>query len=465
MNRTKYLVQNTAIFALFNFGTRMINFFLIPLYTNLLTTEQYGITDLVFTICSFAAPVLMLNIGESVMRFPLDKGADRNKIMSVGILVIFISIAAGLLVYVAAGFYTPVSGYKGYIYWYTVTYAICEIMLSYLRGKELLMAFSLGNIIRTLAIAGLNILFLVGLSMKVEGYLLAYVLANVITVFFCFVAGNILDVIRHFMFDQTLFVNMIKYSVPLIPTSFMWWIITSSDRIMITAMVGVSASGIYAISSKIPSLISVISTTFNQAFSYSAIHEEESLDRVEFNNRIFDYLFAVVTVCGLSVLLIIKLFMRYYVSEAYYIAWTYSVPLVVGTCFMVFGTFFSVSYTVNKDSIGFLKSGIVGAITNLTFNLIFIRAYGAFGAAVATLISYIIVFLFRFYDTKKYLPLKVFTKEHVASIFMLILGGMSVYMGTFINLIICGCFIMTCLAVYRKNWISIIKLVLRKNRS
>ena len=462
MNRAKYLAKNTAAFALFNFGTRIINFFLVPLYTNLLTTEQYGITDLVFTICFFVTPILMLNIGESVMRFPLDKGAERNKIMSVGILVMLMSMVTGLLVYVAAGFYTPVSEYKSYIYWYAVTYAICEIMLSYLRGKELLIAFSLGNIIRTFAIAGLNILFLIGFSMKVEGYLLAYVLANVVSAIFCFVAGNILDVIKHFSLDKTLLVNMIKYSVPLIPTSLMWWIINSSDLIMITSMVGISASGIYAVSSKIPSLISVISTTFNQAFSYSAIHEEESQDRIEFNNRIFDYLFAVVTICGLGVLLIIKTFMRFYVSEAYYIAWTYSVPLVVGTCFMVFGSFFSVSYTVNKDSIGFLKSGIAGAVTNLTFNLILIHIIGAFGAAIATLMTYIIVFLFRFYDTRKYLPLKVFTKKHIVSIFMLILGGISVYMGTMVNITLCGCFVVICFIIYRENWISVAELVLKK---
>lgn len=463
MNRAKYLAKNTAAFALFNFGTRIINFFLVPLYTNLLTTEQYGVTDLIFTICSFITPILMFNIGESIMRFPLDKGADRNKIMSVGILVMFVSITMGFFIYVAADFYTPVSEYKSYIYWYTVTYAICEIMLCYLRGKELLIAFSLGNIIKTLTIAGFNILFLVGLSMKVEGYLLAYVLANIVTSIFCFVVGNILDVIRHFSLDKALLLHMIKYSVPLIPNSLMWWIVNSSDRIMITALVDISASGIYAVSSKIPSLISVISTTFNQAFSYSAIHEEESQDRIEFNNRIFDYLFAVVTICGLGVLLIIKYFMRYYVSEAYYIAWTYSVPLVVGTCFMVFSTFFSVSYTVNKDSFGFLKSGIVGAVTNLIFNFVFIHICGAFGAAMATLASYITVFLFRFYDTKKYLPLKVFTGKHIVSIFMLTLGGISVYMGTLVNITICGCFIVYCFIIYRENWTLIAKLARRKS--
>ena len=76
--------------------------------------------------------------------------------------------------------------------------------------------------------------------------------------------------------------------------------------------------------------------------------------------------------------------------------------------------------------------------------------------------TYIIVFLFRFYDTRKYLPLKVFTKKHIVSIFMLILGGISVYMGTMVNITLCGCFVVICFIIYRENWISVAELVLKK---
>ena len=79
-NRTGYLMKNTALFALGNLGTKIISFFLIPLYTKVLTTEQYGIVDLVVTISTIVVPILSLNIAEAVMRFNLDKDADKDKI-------------------------------------------------------------------------------------------------------------------------------------------------------------------------------------------------------------------------------------------------------------------------------------------------------------------------------------------------------------------------------------------------
>lgn len=465
MNRTRYLLKNTAIFAIGNLGSKLINFFLIPLYTKVLSTEQYGITDLIFTVCSFAIPIIILNINEAIMRFALDDGADRNKIMSIGIATIMGSTIFALLLYVVASLYVPISQYSSYVYLYAVTYGMCEINICYLRGKEKLMAFSICNIIRTLSIALFNILFLVIWKKGIPGYLLAYIAANVTTAVFAFITGNIWDVIRHFSFDKKLFRRMVTYSIPLIPTSFMWWIINSSDRLMITAMVNVSVSGIFAVSSKIPSLISFISTIFNQAFSYSAIHEDKSEDKVAFNNSVFDYLVTLVTVFGLIVLMAIKAFMKVYVSDEFYTAWVYTPPLIVGTCFLVLGTFFSVSYTVNKDSIGFLKSGALGAAANVILNLCLIPIMGAWGAAFATFVSYFIVFLFRYIDIKKYMCLEVFTTRHVTGFIMLIIAGALVYTNIYVHVLGCSVMLASAIIMYKKNLkILAHKIILKRKR-
>ena len=74
-NRSKYLLKNAAVFAMGSIGTKMIAFFLVPLYTNLLSTSEYGVVDLVTTISTVLAPMLILNINEAVMRFSLDEHA------------------------------------------------------------------------------------------------------------------------------------------------------------------------------------------------------------------------------------------------------------------------------------------------------------------------------------------------------------------------------------------------------
>lgn len=101
--RNKYLFKNTAIFVIGNFATKLISFFLVPLYTNALTTEQYGAADLVTTVCTVLGPVLILNISEGVMRFALDKDADHAKIMSVGLVTLALAIVVGLAVIPVTG--------------------------------------------------------------------------------------------------------------------------------------------------------------------------------------------------------------------------------------------------------------------------------------------------------------------------------------------------------------------------
>ena len=98
-NRNRYLMKNTIIFTLGNFGSKLISFFLIPLYTNVLTTTEYGVVDLVVTVGTVAVPVLTLNISESVMRFALDKDADKQKITQIGTGVLLIGMLVGLLVF------------------------------------------------------------------------------------------------------------------------------------------------------------------------------------------------------------------------------------------------------------------------------------------------------------------------------------------------------------------------------
>ena len=426
--RNKYLLKNTVIFSIGNFGTKIISFFLDPLYTNILTTREYGTVDLIYTIGMVLVPLLTLNIGESIMRFALDKDADCDKIMSTGITILIFGAIIGLLILPIANLFESVSNYSIYIYLYTLTLAFSQIFLCYLRGKEFLLKYSIGNIIQSLTIAIFNIIFLIGMKKGIEGYLMAYILANVCTGLYGFWAGKVNLVIKKYSIDIELSKNMIKYSVVLIPNSFMWWIMNSSDRMMVSAMISVTANGVYAVAYKIPTLLSTITTIFNQAWSYSAIREDESEDKEEYNNRVYDNLVTIVIVVATGLLMIMKPFLSVYVGKEYYAAWHYVPYLIVGFVFMTLGSFIATSYTVHKDSMGFLISGTVGAIINLILNFILIPMMGVSGAAFATCISYFGVFAYRIKDTQKYIKLRVFKRKQICGYALLILSAMTCYL-------------------------------------
>ena len=276
-SRTKYLFKNTAIFTIGNFATKVISFFLIPLYTNVLTTSEYGTVDLVVTISTIAVPIITLNIMEAVMRFNLDKDVDKDKITKIGIVILFFGILFGLILIPLCGLWNQISSLSVLVYFYVICSASSQVFLCDLRGKELLIQYSIGNVLNTLLIAGFNILFLLVFKSGIAGYLLAYTIANAIVAVYALLIGKGYRAITACL-DKQKMTEMLKYSIVLIPNSFMWWVMNSSDHVMVTSMIGVAANGIYAISYKLPTLISTFTGIFNQAWSYSAIREEGAED-------------------------------------------------------------------------------------------------------------------------------------------------------------------------------------------
>lgn len=455
--RNKYLVKNTAIFALGNLATKFISFFLVPLYTSILTTSEYGIVDLINTISMIAVPVLILNISEAIMRFSLDKGADYNKIMSIGLLMTMLSVPIGALFVPVVGLFEDLKPYAWYVYLFTITLGMSQVFLSYLRGKEKLLQLSIGNIIQTLSIACFNILFLCHFHMRIEGYFLAYIIANIITCVYAFIVGDVKKVVPRFEIDKRLASEMIKYSIVLVPNTFMWWIINSSDRVMVAAMIGTAANGIYAISYKVPSMIQIFSNIFNQAWTYSAIREDESQDREAYSNRVYNGVTAVAMISGVGVLAIIKPFLKYYVSSDYYIAWQYTPFLVVGYVFVTMGAFLATTYTVNKDSKGFLFSGCSGAIANIVLNFLLIPYMGITGAAVATGLSYIVVFFYRAVDTKKYMQINAFGRRQILATVVLCVAVGTLFVESFIGQIFLLIETVAELLIFADVWIPLVK--------
>jgi len=454
-SRKRYLLINTVLFAINSIGTRIITFLLVPLYTNVFSTAEYGVIDLITTIGIILVPIITVNIGEAVMRFSLDEDADKTTIASVGVFFSAISFLLGSIVVFTWNFFPQIGINKWVVYLYCVSQGLYITFSCNLRGQEKLAQFAIGNIIHTFAVATLNIVLLIYVKLGVNGYFGAYIISNIVTVLYCIVVGDVIEVLKRFRLRRELMKSMIAYSIVLVPNSLMWWIMNSSDHIMVTSMIGAAANGIYAVSYKIPSILSSLSTVFNQAWSYSAIKENKSEDKEAFNNNMFDMLVSFQLIVTVFLMFIIKPFLKIYVQESYYEAWKYTPYLLTGYFFLTMGTFLSTQYTVNKDSKGFLLSGTIGAIINIVLNALLIPKFKIHGAAFATCISYISVFLYRVIDTKKYIKINVFWGKYVIGYVILIITAITMFVPGRAGISLLLVELLSILILYRKFLIII----------
>lgn len=447
-----------------NLGSKLISFFLVPLYTYALTATEYGVVDLIVTVGTVAVPVLTLNISEAVMRFALDKDADKKKITQIGTGILIIGMLLGLLIFPICHSFNKISQYSEFVYFYVVALSMSQLYLCDLRGKELLVYYSIGNVLNTFFIAALNILFLVVLKEGIEGYLKAYIIANTLTAIYAIVVGKGYKSFNFSEIDKGLLARMAKYSIVLIPNSFMWWIMNSSDRIMVSSMISVAANGIYAVSYKLPTLVSTLTTIFNQAWSYSAIREEGTADESEYNNKIFKVLIGIVMLTGIGILTFAKPFLSVYVSKEYYIAWKYMPFLTVGCVYLTMASFMATSYTVHKDSFGYLFSGMFGAIFNIVMNFILIPLIGVYGAAIATCISYILVFVFRLFHTRKYIKYNIKNKEFLLGSIILFLSAALMYVDNWSGFGLQCFLLLVVICLFSDIWLPIVRKMFQLKR-
>lgn len=465
MQRKTYLVKNTALFALNSIGIRIVTFFLVPIYTKALGTAEYGGVDLIITIVTVLSPIINFNIGEAVMRFSLDENAQKEKIVSVGMVFSALSIILGGSIFGVLRLFPQITINGWIVYLFCISESLYHTVSCFLRGQEKLFHYAVGNIIATLLMAVLNILFLLVFNLGIKGYFLAYILSYIVAGVYCIYAGKLITLLKSFNLDKKLMKEMVKYSIVLVPNSLMWWIMNSSDHIMVTAMLGTAANGIYAVSYKLPSILSSISTVFNQAWAFSAIHENKSDDREDFNNNMYDKLVRFLLLSTVVLMSIMKPFMKIYVDESYYDAWMYTPYLLVGNFFLTMATFLSTFYTVNKDSKGFLFSGTTGAVINIGVNAILIPIIGIHGAALATCVSYICVFLYRAFDTRKYMRVEVFRGHYLFGYCVLILAAGSMFINGWLGHTILAFFVLIMLFLnlnFVKECYEVIKEIARK---
>ena len=215
--------------------------------------------------------------------------------------------------------------------------------------------------------------------------------------------------------------SMVRYAIPLIPNSISWWVSNSSDKVILSMICGVAVNGVYAVAYKIPSLITVCSSIFSNAWQISAV---DGFGTEENRQYFSDIYYKYSTCCMFLITFIIsfnRIICKFAFSDDFYFAWKYVPILVFAALFQIMSGFLGTIYTTAKKTNMVFVSTLIAALSNIVLNLILIPYWGGIGAAVATCISYVIVWGIRVVDSRKIMVLNIdWWKEIVTTIILLI---------------------------------------------
>lgn len=416
MNRkNKYttLVSNTFLISIGTFGSKLLTFFMVRFYTEVLTPSDYGTADLIMQGANLLFPVISMGIVEGVFRFALGNPKKRRNIFSAGVWV----ITGGSAVLAALTGLTWSADLFDDVLWlmaiYTIASCYHSLCAQFIRAQGKMALYAGQGILNTVLVIGLNILFLLVFKWGITGYVLSTAVADILCSGFLVFKEKLWQYLT-VKPGKGLLAHMLRYSVPLIPTTIFWWITSVSDRYMITAFLGSDANGIYAVAAKIPTLLTLMATIFLEAWQFSAIAESagERKEHIRFYSKIWKIFMSAMFLAGGVVIALSQWEIRVLSADEYYSAWQYIPLLSAAMIFSSFVTFAGSIYVVEKKSLLSFGTSMAGAAVNILLNLILIPTeLGIQGAVIATFSSYFLVFLIRSKNARKLLPFRLYSQR------------------------------------------------------
>lgn len=463
MNKYDKLARNTLIFAIGSFSSKAMVFLLMPLYTRLLSPADFGTSELIVSTSNLIMPFMMLSINEAVIRYGMDRAYRRREVFSIGISTVLVGFLVFCLFAPVFYLFDGIKGYTLLVYLYVLMGALRAVCAQFVRSIGQIKIYTFDGIFATFTTIALNVLFLVVFKMGVEGFVLSVVVSNIISVLLLFWLADLPRYLRLGGRNKALRSEMLRYSIPLIPSTMFWWITNVSDRYLVTYYAGAGANGIYSMGYKIPTLMTIVSGIFYQSWQISAIEEYSSPEKaLDFYSEVLNH-YSSLLFCAASGLILLCIPITYLlVSSAFMESWRYVPFLVIAEVFSTLVTFLGTFYMVVKRSNSVLLAIGVGGISNILMNIYLIPIYGGMGAAMATMISYLLAFAVRLVDVRRFVPIRINLLKVLLCFGVLLLQTFLLFQETPLWWLIQAGFVALMALINIKSVLSILRMFLSK---
>ncbi len=444
MNKYKQLAFNTIVFAIGNFGAKIFSLLLNNLYTKHIDPSGFYTKSLIETTALFILPVFTFSLTDAVVRYGLDKKYNKKHIFTTASVLIFF----GLMLMIIAmqfiqliPFLSPIKEYTNMLIIYVCISSVRSLCSQFVRAKGMVRLFAFDGIFTTMTLFIFNVLFISNMKMGVQGFMLSVILSDACSSVFLVISAQLHHYFDIRYFRKKLAKSMLKFSLPLIPTTVMWTFTGFSDQIFIGNICSEEAAGIYSASTKIPNIISMLSTIFFQAWNISAITENDSKGRNEFYEKVYSAYESILFIGSAGLILLIKpisaILINYQTYPEYSKAYLYAPVLIIASVFTCLDQFLSGIYSATKHTINSCITVTIACVANIILNIIFIPVYGIQGATIATFLSYFICFCIRMVDARRYVPFKFsIARTILNTIMILIMCRITVMQLGFIPIII-----------------------------
>lgn len=399
MEKEGKLFSNTLLLSFASMLSKTITFLMLPLYTAAMDPAEFGVADILVSTAVLLLPIVSLHAPEAVFRFRV-KGEQGT--LWAGMTALFLGLCAFALCLPFLALSSVLRPYVWLLYFY-VAASLCRSFLAHvLRADGAFSLYAIQQVFCTLLTVLLQVLFLRIWQRGVAGYLTAVILADALT--FATLIPLLLARLRCEKRPvRPLRRQMLRYALPMIPGTVLWWVTSVSDRYLVLLYCGEAATGIYAAAGRLPGLVTLAIGIFMEAWHYAALRAEKGSEGALFG-RIYALLLPVLLAMGVGVILLARPIVMLVLARDFESAATLVPLLVFGALCGGLSHFLCSIYTLRMRSGAALLTGAAPALLNILLNLFLVPRLGVLGAALSTALSFAISLAIRLLHTRQLLP-------------------------------------------------------------
>lgn len=398
-DQIKQLVRHSLIYGIANILNKAIALLLIPLYTHYLTPGNYGTLEILTISASFVLIIMQLGMGSALFRSFLYKENVKKRVLisSSFYFLTFISFLMFLILWLLSDFFSSVifksSEYTNILKLVFLTSFlnnIGTIAFAKLRIENASLKYSIISISKFSLQLLLTVYFVVILKRGVVGIIIAGAITSGFSGIF-FVGLLMKDL--GFVFSKKEIKDMLGFGLPLVPAGIAASLLTMADRFFLKFYSTPAELGIYSLGYKFGMVIILITGAFQTAWPAVMFSIAKDKQANFFYARVLTYYFYVVTFFVLGLSMFSKEILKIFTTQEFYEA--YKVIPLIAISYVLFGGYFVTAVGVNLKKKTQYQAIIViaGAVINIILNFILIPPYGMMGAAFATLLSYLFIFV------------------------------------------------------------------------
>lgn len=415
-----------------------------PIFTRMLTTEQYGMYTIYQSWYAIISIIATLNLSYGVFNNGMTKFPDDRPR--------FVSAMQGLSI--TATIIVSIVYFSAMNFWSRVLDLAPIIMIAMLIELITLPSFQYWSaeqrynykyrklvavtIILSLASPLLGILAVYNTEFKAEARIISYVAVQAIVgiVFMIYIFAR-----KRTFFDKKYWRYGLKFNIPLIPHYLSTQVLSQADRIMIKKLVSESKAAIYGVANTISMMMLIVTSAINSSFipyTYKEL-KEKKYDGIR---RTANFLLILVGMACILAMAFCPEIIWLFASKEYYEAIWVMPPIAAAVYFMfLYPLFANIEFYFEKTNFVAVASAIA-AVTNLILNYIFINRYGYYAAGYTTLVCYIVYsaahYFFHRRVMKKFIPevKQIYDMKFVLLMSVVVIGAMLVMLVLYNHIII-----------------------------